>query len=102
MTSLIEADLEDLLIIWQGLGYYSLANRIYQSSKILNEIVVKSRVQDPHSWPNGIDQWISLTGIERSTADSIISSAFDLPAPILDGNVRRILSRLLSTENKSI
>jgi A/G-specific adenine glycosylase len=45
---------------------------------------------------------MSLPGIGRSTAGSIISSAFDLPTPILDGNVKRIFSRLSATESKSI
>ena len=102
LTDLGEADLENVLMIWQGLGYYSRANRIHQSSKILIELVGINRDQDPYSWPNGIDQWMSLPGIGRSTAGSIISSAFDLPAPILDGNVKRILSRLLAIERKSI
>ena len=102
LTYLAEADLEHLLMIWQGLGYYSRANRIHQSSKILIEFVGKNSDQDPHSWPNEIEQWISLPGIGRSTAGSIISSAFDLPTPILDGNVKRILSRLLALERRTI
>ena len=102
LSSLAEADLENLLMIWQGLGYYSRAKRIHQSSKILVEFVGKNRDQDPDSWPNQIDKWMSLPGIGRSTAGSIISSAFDLPTPILDGNVKRILSRLLAIERKSI
>ena len=102
LTCLTEADLDSVLMLWQGLGYYSRANRIHQSSKILIELVGKNRVQDSHAWPNGIDQWMSLPGIGRSTAGSIISSAFDLPTPILDGNVKRIFSRLLAIERKSI
>jgi A/G-specific adenine glycosylase len=102
LSCLAEGDLENLLMIWQGLGYYSRAKRIHQSSKILVEFVGKNRDQDPDSWPNQIDKWMSLPGIGRSTAGSIISSAFDLPTPILDGNVKRILSRLLAIERKSI
>ena len=102
LSCLAEADLENLLMIWQGLGYYSRAKRIHQSSKKLVEFVGKNRDQDPDSWPNQIDKWMSLPGIGRSTAGSIISSAFDLPTPILDGNVKRILSRLLAIERKSI
>jgi len=101
LTYLAKADLENVLLIWQGLGYYSRANRIHQSSKKLIELVGKNRDHDPYYWPNGIDQWIALPGIGRSTAGSIISSAFDLPTPILDGNVKRILSRLLATERTS-
>ena len=102
LTALAEADLENILMIWQGLGYYSRANRIHQSSKILTKFVGNNRDQDPYLWPHEIDQWMSLPGIGRSTAGSIISSAFDLPTPILDGNVKRIFSRLLASKKKSV
>ena len=102
LSSLTGANLENVLMKWQGLGYYSRANRIHQSSKILIEFVGKNRDQDPQSWPNRIDQWMSLPGVGKSTAGSIISSAFDLPAPILDGNVKRIFSRLLAIDRKTI
>ncbi len=101
LTDLTEADLQNVLLLWQGLGYYSRAHRIYQSSKILIEFIGFNKDKDPHSWPFGIDQWMSLPGIGRSTAGSIISSAFDLPTPILDGNVKRIFSRLLASERTS-
>ena len=65
------------------------------------ECVGEYRDRDPKSWPFGIDKWMALPGIGRSTAGSIISSAFDLPTPILDGNVKRIFSRLLAIEAKS-
>ena len=101
LTDLAEGDLQNVLLLWQGLGYYSRANRIHQASKILIECVGLYRDQDPNSWPSGIDQWMSLPGIGRSTAGSIISSAFDLPTPILDGNVKRIFSRLFAIESTS-
>ncbi len=102
LTYLAEADLEDVLLRWQGLGYYSRANRIHQSSKILIELVGKDKDQDPYSWPKGIDQWMSLPGVGRTTAASIISSAFDFPEPILDGNVKRIYSRLFANKRTSL
>ena len=101
LTDLAEADLQNVYLIWQGLGYYLRAKRIYQSSKLLIEYVGRNRDQDPSSWPVGIDQWMILPGIGRTTAGSIISSAFDLPTPILDGNVKRIFSRLLAIERTS-
>ena len=101
LTVLSEADLENILMMWQGLGYYSRANRIHQSSRILTEFIGKDRDQDPHFWPDRINQWMSLPGIGRSTAGSILSSAFDLPTPILDGNVKRIFSRLIALDGKS-
>ena len=101
LTDLAEADLQNVLLLWQGLGYYARAHRIHQSSKILIKSIGLNRDQDPNFWPFEIDQWISLPGIGRSTAGSIISSAFDLPTPILDGNVKRIFSRLLANERTS-
>ena len=102
LTDLSETDLENVLLIWQGLGYYSRAKRIYQSSKILIDFFDKNSHQYHDSWPTEIYQWIALPGIGRSTAGSIISSAFDLPIPILDGNVKRIFSRLLAVEKPLI
>ena len=45
---------------------------------------------------------MALPGLGRSTAGSIISSAFDLPHPILDGNVKRILSRLIASDKTNL
>ena len=98
LPDLVDASEQDVLLNWQGLGYYSRAKRIYQSSKVLFEFIGKGRSSDPSFWPIELDQWIELPGIGRSTAGSIISSAFDLPLPILDGNVKRILSRLYALE----
>ena len=102
LKDLAEADLENILLIWQGLGYYSRAIRIHQASKILIDFVGDKSVESLHSWPVGLDQWMSVPGVGRTTAGSIISSAFDLPTPILDGNVKRIFSRLMATEKTSI
>ena len=102
LYDLAEADINNVLLIWQGLGYYSRAKRIHKSSKILIECIGKNRVNDPYSWPVALDEWMSLPGIGRSTAGSIVSSAFDLPAPILDGNVKRVFSRLLANERTTI
>jgi A/G-specific adenine glycosylase len=98
LSDLVDADLQNIYLIWQGLGYYSRAKRIHQSSKLLIKYIGKNRLEEPSSWPTTIDNWMTLPGIGRSTAGSIISSAFDLPTPILDGNVKRIFSRLLALE----
>ena len=102
LTDLVDADLQNIYLIWQGLGYYSRAKRIHQSSKLLIKYIGKNRLEEPSSWPTTIDNWMTLPGIGRSTAGSIISSAFDLPTPILDGNVKRIFSRLLALEKTTI
>jgi len=48
-------------------------------------------------WPRDLAGWLALPGIGRSTAGSILSSAFDRPHPILDGNVKRVLARLIAS-----
>ena len=75
----------DVLLLWQGLGYYSRARRLHQGARLL--------VDQP--WPRDLEGWLALPGIGRSTAGSILSSAFDLPFAILDGNVKRVLARLI-------
>ncbi len=96
LVDLANAKQQDVLLLWQGLGYYSRARRIHQTSKILFNLLGSKLSLDPQAWIKDLNGWIALPGIGRSTAGSIISSAFDLPEPILDVNVRRVISRLIS------
>tara|TARA_Y100001968_G_C19122122_1_gene602491 strand:+ start:72 stop:389 length:318 start_codon:yes stop_codon:yes gene_type:complete len=73
LGALADSDLENIILIWQGLGYYSSVNRIHQSSKIFIEYIGENRDQDKHAWPSGNDHEMSLPGIGISTAGSIIS-----------------------------
>ncbi len=102
LKDLAEANEQDVLLQWQGLGYYSRAKHIIKSSKLLIERIGKDKSLDSSMWPFELEQWMALPGIGKSTAGSIISSAFDLPEPILDGNVRRILARLIARNRTSI
>jgi len=81
---LAAASEHDVLLLWQGLGYYSRARRLHQGARQLRG----------QPWPRDLEGWLALPGIGRSTAGSILSSAFDLPFAILDGNVKRVLARL--------
>ena len=96
---LAKADEQEVLLHWQGLGYYSRAKRLHSAAKILFDVskVNKNLLDEELFWPRHLDQWIQLPGIGRSTAGSIISSAFDLPVPLLDGNIKRIFSRLIAS-----
>ncbi len=87
VSALARADSHDLLLLWQGLGYYVRAQRLQQGAR---QLVVTA------DWPRDPEGWLALPGVGRSTAGSILSSAFDLPWPILDGNVRRVLARLVA------
>ncbi|KEF41165.1 MAG: adenine glycosylase [Cyanobium sp. CACIAM 14] len=89
LEALAAAAEHDVLMLWQGLGYYSRARRLRQGAI---QLLAGGSPGDP--WPRTLEGWLALPGIGRSTAGSILSSAFDLPAPILDGNVARVLARL--------
>ena len=94
LQALALADRQTVLLHWQGLGYYSRARRLHEAANLLLE---RSGVAPaPTPWPQSPEHWTSLPGIGRSTAGGIVSSAFDRPAPILDGNVRRVLARLIA------
>ena len=84
VEALAAASLDEVRLQWQGLGYYSRARRLHEASQVL--------VGGP--WPCTLEGWMALPGIGRTTAGSILSSAFNLPLPILDGNVKRVLARL--------
>ena len=84
VEALSAASLDEVRLQWQGLGYYSRARRLHEAAQLL--------VGQP--WPRDLEGWMALPGIGRTTAGSILSSAFNAPLPILDGNVKRVLARL--------
>ncbi len=98
---LSEADQQEILFAWQGLGYYSRAKRLHQSAKLLSTFISKEKNADFLHWPSELDEWMALPGVGRSTAGSIISSAFDISLPILDANVKRIISRLVASDKSN-
>ncbi|WP_320676005.1 A/G-specific adenine glycosylase [Prochlorococcus sp. MIT 1300] len=100
LIELASADEQTVLLLWQGLGYYSRARRIHKASKILLDLIGAKESGDPNAWPRDLDTWMALPGIGRTTAGSIISSAFDLPEAILDGNVQRLLARLFACNSE--
>ena len=87
IASLAAASEQDVLRLWQGLGYYSRARNLHATAKII--------VSKFHGIiPQTVTELLSLPGIGRYTAGAISSLAFGLKAPILDGNVARVLCRL--------
>ncbi|MFM9104318.1 MAG: A/G-specific adenine glycosylase, partial [Cyanobium sp.] len=88
LEALAAAQEQQVLLLWQGLGYYARARRLHQGAR---QLVLRDG-GDP--WPPSLEGWQALPGLGRSTAASILSSAFDIPEPILDGNVKRVLARL--------
>ncbi len=89
LTDLASASLDDVITLWAGLGYYSRARNLHRTAQQV--------VAEPGgSFPDTLEGLVALPGIGRSTAGAILSIAFDKPAAILDGNVRRVLVRLFA------
>lgn len=88
---LADADQEAVLKLWQGLGYYARARNLHRAAQ---------QIMQRHngSFPTEMDVVLTLPGIGRTTAGGILSAAFNQPTPILDGNVKRVLARLLALE----
>ncbi|WP_101758860.1 A/G-specific adenine glycosylase [Oceanicoccus sp. KOV_DT_Chl] len=86
VQDLAAAEEDRVLHLWTGLGYYSRARNLHKTAKTVCE-------QLNGQFPNTVDQLCDLPGIGRSTAGAIVSIAFQLPATILDGNVKRVLAR---------
>jgi A/G-specific adenine glycosylase len=91
LEKLAAADLQQVLKLWQGLGYYARARNLHAASQ---EIVQR------HGgiFPNQIKDVLDLPGIGRTTAGGILSAAFNQPTAILDGNVKRVLARLTALQ----
>lgn len=91
VRSLADASLDDVLAHWSGLGYYARARNLHKAAQV---------IRDDHAGevPGELDALVALPGIGRSTAGAILSIAFDLRSPILDGNVKRVLCRRAGIE----
>lgn len=86
---LANADQQSVLKQWQGLGYYARARNLHRAAQVV-------QVEYEGIFPQTIAAVVALPGIGRSTAGGILSAAFNLPHPILDGNVKRVLARLMA------
>ena len=93
-AALAAASEQEVLLLWQGLGYYARARRLHQGAAMLS---AAGEAADADPWPRTLEGWLAIPGVGRSTAGSILSSAFDRPHPILDGNVKRVLTRLTAS-----
>ncbi len=91
IEDLAAAPLGDVLKSWEGLGYYARARNLHKTAKV---IVDKWQ----GAWPRTVEGLMALPGIGRYTAGAIASLAFDVDAPVLDGNVIRVLCRLFAIE----
>lgn len=91
VVDLANADQDNVLHHWTGLGYYARARNLHKAAQIIRD-------EYKGEFPTDIDQVIALPGIGRSTAGAILSLSLGQHHPILDGNVKRVLSRFLLVE----
>lgn len=86
-TALAQAEEEDVLKVWAGLGYYSRARNLWRAAQIVSQ-------QWKQSLPHNPKELQKLPGVGAYTAAALLSFAFNLPYPAIDGNGVRVLSRL--------
>jgi len=91
VQALEQAPLEEVLSLWAGLGYYSRARNLHRAAR---EIVERYGGEMPTDY----DAVRSLPGIGRYTAGAILSIAYNQEAPLLDGNVTRVLTRVFALQ----
>ena len=86
IEALAAAELDQVLHLWSGLGYYARARNLHRAART----VVRDHAG---SFPTTPEEIEALPGIGRSTAAAIVAQAYNRRAPILDGNVKRVLAR---------
>ncbi len=89
LETVASAHLDHILKAWEGLGYYSRARNLHRAAQ---------KIVQEHGgvFPTTLKEVLALPGIGRTTAGGILSAAFNQPLAILDGNVKRVLARLVA------
>ncbi|WP_422473240.1 A/G-specific adenine glycosylase [Endozoicomonas sp. ALB032] len=86
VADLASAEIDDVLHLWSGLGYYSRARNLHKAAKMVMDTFAGE-------FPRSVAELTQLPGIGLSTAGAIASISMGIRAPILDGNVKRVLAR---------
>lgn len=86
VVALADSPIDEVLHLWAGLGYYARARNLHRAAQV---------IRDEHGgeFPRSLDAVMALPGVGRSTAGAILAIATGMRAPILDGNVKRVLAR---------
>ncbi len=85
VSVLASANIDEVMLYWAGLGYYSRAKNLHKAAKIIHKI---------GKYPKTKEEWLKLPGIGRYTVGAILSIAKNKPEAILDGNIKRIFARI--------
>ncbi len=86
LAALAGVELDEVLHLWTGLGYYARARHLHQAARHID-------IEYGGRFPRTIDRLLELPGIGRSTAGAVLSLSLGQRHPILDGNVKRVLAR---------
>lgn len=87
--TLAEADEDEVMKYWQGLGYYSRARNLHEAARSIAE---------KGTFPDTYPEVRNLKGVGDYTAAAICSFAYDMPCAVVDGNVYRVISRWMGVE----
>jgi len=91
VEDMAKSSLDDILKLWQGLGYYSRARNMHKAAKqVMNEFDGK--------FPSNYEDLLKLKGVGEYTASAVASIAYKQPKAVVDGNVFRVISRLFDIE----
>lgn len=91
VKDLARAEQDEVLHYWTGLGYYSRARNLHKTAQLIVE-------EHNGTFPQSVEGLVALPGIGQSTAGAILSLSMGIHAPILDGNVKRVLARAFLVE----
>ncbi len=87
LKSLAEAEEQDVLKAWQGLGYYTRAQNLRRAA-----------IASGGALPAAVESLLALPGIGRNTAHAVAAFAYRLPVPVMEANVKRVLHRIFALE----
>jgi A/G-specific adenine glycosylase len=93
---LAQANLEDVLKVWEGLGYYTRARNFHKGAKY----IVDDAKNKDQPFPRTYENWLKVPGVGPYTAAAVSSIAFGFPAAVVDGNVKRVMARLFCLKNE--
>jgi len=89
IEALAAAREEDVLAAWSGLGYYHRARNLLRAARYLRE-------RHRGRFPKTLEEALAVPGVGLYTASAVLSIAYGVPLPVVDGNVRRVLARLFA------
>ena len=89
VEDLARAEIEEVLALWSGLGYYRRARQLHAAAR---------EVAAAGMFPSTVEELLALPGVGAYTAAAVASIAFGVATPVMDGNVERVLSRCLALE----